>query len=81
MYALAMNVCGQEFTEEIIGRIRQVVGSAEKLTRCGLARKVCEWLGWRHHDGRLKEMNCRSALVKLSRRGIIELPEAKKIGF
>ena len=76
-----MNVCGQEFSEEIIGRIRETVRSAEGVTRSTLSRMVCEWLDWRHQDGRLKDMNCRAALVKLEQRSVIQLPEAKRVDF
>lgn len=76
-----MKICGQEFSEEIIERIRETVRGKAGITRTGLSRKVCEWLSWRHKDGRLKEMNCRAALLKLSKRGVIELPEAKPANF
>jgi hypothetical protein len=51
------------------------------LTRTRLSREVCEWLNWRHGDGRVKEMNCRVALLRLERRGVIELPEARAVSF
>lgn len=76
-----MKVSGQEFTEEIIERIRQTVASKADLTRASLSRMVCEWLNWRHRDGRLKAMNCRTALLKLEKRGVIELPEARTTNF
>ena len=76
----AMNVCGQEFDEKIITQIREAVSTPE-MTRFRLARKVCESLNWRHPDGRLKEMNCRKALLKLKERKVIELPEAHPTSF
>ena len=76
-----MKVSGQEFTEEIIARIRATVASTEGIARGRLSRMVCEWMNWQHQDGRAKEMNCRVALVKLERRGVIELPEAKAVDF
>lgn len=76
-----MRVSGQEFSEEILGRIRQTVASSGDMTRRRLSQMVCEWLGWRHNDGRLKEMNCRAALLRLERRNVIELPEAQPAGF
>lgn len=76
-----MKVSGQEFTEEIVARIRATVASTEDITRGRLSRMVCEWLGWRHQDGRLKEMNCRAALVKLNQRNVIELPKAVAVDF
>ena len=72
-----MLVAGREFSEEIIERIRSRVQEDHSLTRTGLSREVCAWLDWRSMDGRVKDMNCRVALLKLARRGIIELPEAQ----
>lgn len=76
-----MRVSGQEFDEEIIGRIRELVANSGEVSRRRLSQMVCEWLGWRHNDGRLKEMNCRAALLKLVRGNVIELPEAKPTNF
>ncbi len=76
-----MIACGQKFGDEIIARIRETVQNAAEVTRSGLSRLVCEWLDWRHRDGRLKEMSCRTALLKLQERGVIELPAARPISF
>jgi hypothetical protein len=77
-----MLVAGHEFTEETIERIRRRVGEDEgSLTRTELSREVCEWLNWRGADGRVKDMNCRVALLRLERRGVIELPEAREVSF
>lgn len=70
-----MQVTAREFSEEIIERIRLRVQVDAELTRSALSREVCSWLDWRGFDGRLKEMSCRVALLKLARRGIIELPQ------
>jgi len=76
-----MLVGNREFTEEIFKRIRETVQSATQLTRSALARLVCDWMGWHGPDGKPKEMSCRAALVKLERRGLIELPAARKVSF
>ena len=39
--------------------------SAESLTRSQLARRVCEQLNWVNRAGRLKEMSCRVALLRM----------------
>jgi hypothetical protein len=75
-----MQVSGQEFTDEIIARLRDEA-AGDGMTRGRLSRMVCEWLDWRHQDGRLKEVNCRVALSKLNQRGVIELPEPKLTDF
>jgi hypothetical protein len=78
---LLMIVGGREFSDEIFERIRETVRSARELTRSALARSVCEWLGWHGPDGKPKEMSCRATLVKLERRGLIELPAAREVNF
>ena len=76
-----MEICGQNFTEDILERIRSQVREVATLTRSALSREVCDWLGWRDAGGRLKEMSCRTALLKLSDRGLIELPAPKADAF
>ncbi|MEP6879636.1 MAG: IS4 family transposase [Nitrosospira sp.] len=76
-----MLVAGREFSEGIIERIRERVRGDSTVTRTGLSREVCAWLDWRGADGRLKEMNCRVALLKLARREIVELPPPRSISF
>jgi hypothetical protein len=76
-----MQICGQNFTEDILDRIRLQVREVSALTRTALSRDVCNWMGWRDVTGQLKEMSCRTALLKLSRNGLIELPEPKAVSF
>jgi hypothetical protein len=66
---------GREFSGEDIAAIRQIIGCEGK-SRRALSREVCEHLGWRRADGKLKEMSCRVALLKLERCGEIRLPPA-----
>jgi hypothetical protein len=72
-----MRIAGQDFSEQLIGRIRSRVQHDPSLTRTRLSREVCEWLEWRDPQGRLKPMSCRVALLKLARSRLIELPEAR----
>jgi Domain of unknown function (DUF4338)/Transposase Tn5 dimerisation domain/Transposase DNA-binding len=76
-----MHVAQREFTEEIVERIGQVVRETADLTRSALARLVCGWLDWMDAAGRAKESSCRALLVKLERRGLIELPPARPVSF
>ena len=72
-----MWLCGQYFNVEIIDRIQARIESEPGISRRALSRQVCEWLGWRSSNGKLKEMSCRKALQELHRRGRIRLPELK----
>ena len=69
-----MQVCGQEFGPQLLQRIQQTVDQEPDLSRRALSRRVCEWLNWRTALDGLKEVSCRVALLKLHRRGALELP-------
>ena len=70
-----MLVCGQHFTDEIIRKINKTVESEPTISRRALSLRVCRWLNWTSPNGKLKEMSCRVALLKMHRRGVVELPE------
>jgi hypothetical protein len=76
-----MLVAGRDFSEAILARIRLRVEGDPALTRTALSREVCTWLGWQGADGQPKDMSCRVALLKLARRGVIELPAGKVVSF
>jgi hypothetical protein len=76
-----MHVAQREFTDEILERISQTVRETADLTRCALSRLVCGWMNWTDAAGRAKESSCRALLVKLERRGLIELPAARPVSF
>jgi len=73
----AVRVCGQEFSQETILRIRELIHRKPGISRGALSREVCEWLEWRTKKGKLKQVNCRVALLRLQEQGEIELPAAK----
>ena len=75
-------VGGRVFAPELMERIREAQRAHPQWTRCRLAREVCQWMDWRSAVGRLKEMSCRKALLKLHRQGRIPLPVAtRRIAF
>src|SRR5437773_12137695 len=76
-----MFVAGRDFSEDILSRIRGRVVEEPTLTRTALSREVCAWLQWQGSDGRPKDMSCRVALLRLARRGLIELPAAQEVAF
>jgi len=71
-----MILCGQIFLSDTLGRIQRLVDETPCISRRSLSKSVCEWLNWRHPDGRLKDMSCRKALSQLHRTGHLHLPEA-----
>jgi len=70
-----MKINGQEIDEKIIGRIQGMIDEDPGLSRVQLSRRICEERKWRSRNGRLKEVSCRTGLLKLHRRGAIQLPE------
>ena len=58
-----------------------ILRSDPLLSRRAVSRRVCEWLGWRAANGRLKEVSCRKALLELDRQGLIVLPAAEECCF
>jgi len=62
----------------MLDRIQQTVHAEPSISRLDLSRRVCEWLDWRSANGRLKEMSCRKALIKLDRSGVLDLPRQEK---
>jgi hypothetical protein len=76
-----MLVCGQHFTEELIQKISTTVESEPTISRRALSRRVCELLDWKGPNGKLKTMSCRVALLKLHRKGVIDLPECRVNGL
>lgn len=70
-----MQVCGQQFSTEHLGRIQLIIDEFSTISRRVLSRRVCEILNWRSSNGKFQEGGCRKALVKLHRTGLIRLPE------
>ena len=74
-----MRYCGREFSQEEIEWLRQLVVVSAGITRREISRRFCEHLGWRKPDGKLKEMSCRVALLRMARDGRIELPAPRRL--
>lgn len=70
-----MRASGREFSNEEIHQIQERIDSNPRVSRRALSGQVCEDLGWRSQDGKLKAMSCRVALLKLERCGRIRLNE------
>ena len=66
--------CGRLFSADEIQRIRNLTAAEPKRNRAQLSREVCDILGWLRPDGRLKDMSCRVAMIRMERDGLITLP-------
>lgn len=66
--------CGRVFTCKEIDWIRQLVAAEPKRNRLELSKILCKQLQWLRPDGRLKDMSCRVAMLRMHRDGLICLP-------
>jgi hypothetical protein len=71
-------VCGKVFPHTILQRINAAARAHPEWSRAEVARRVCDWLDWRAEGGKHKGVNCRAALVRLERRGLIALPPPRR---
>jgi len=65
---------GRRLGAEDLELIRHWLATEPGWNRTRLSRELCEHWGWRNGAGRLKDMACRTLLLKLERRGQIRLP-------
>ena len=69
-----MRYCGRDFSAADLSSIRALIAAHPTATRALLSRLVCEQLDWRRGDGRLKDMSCRVAMLRMQDAGLLELP-------
>lgn len=65
---------GRRLGPEELGLVRHWLATEPGWNRSRLSRELCERWNWRNEAGRLKDMACRTLLLKLERRGLIRLP-------
>lgn len=69
-----MRYCARSFTTDELQGIRQLIADNPAATRARLSRLVCEQLTWRRDNGRLKDMSCRVAMLRMQDDGLLQLP-------
>lgn len=72
-----MIYCGKEFSADDLQHIAIIIKENPDTNRTGISRLVCEKFKWYKPDGKLKDMSCRVALLRMERDGIIKLPPAQ----
>jgi len=80
--------CGRDFSFEELEEIRTLIANNPEFTRAKLSREVCRMFQWLKPDGKLKDMSCRVAMLRMEKDGLILLPaptnvkkSVKKIKF
>lgn len=69
---------GRRLSEADFGLVRYWLATQPGWNRSRLSRELCEHWGWRNAAGRLKDMACRTLLLKLERSGRIRLPARQR---
>lgn len=67
--------CGRDFTNKELDQIRSLIKENPQFHRAKLSREVCQMLRWLKPDGKLKDMSCRVAMLRMQEDGLIELPK------
>src|SRR5258708_39911863 len=65
---------GRHWSAQDVEQTRPWLGENRSWFRTRLSRELCELWEWRNGAGRLKDMACRTLLLKLEARGFIRLP-------
>ena len=73
-----MVIQGREITHDDIESVRRLVKAHPSWKRTQLSRELCLLWNWRAANGQMKDMACRTFLVKLEQRGYISLPPSQK---
>lgn len=69
-----LHIQGRTLTPGDLEMIRELMLSHPDWNRTRLSRELCRLWDWHNANGRIKDMACRTMLLKLHRRGMIELP-------
>jgi hypothetical protein len=73
-----MTIRGRSFTPQELLQIKAVVEESPESHRFAISKKVCEVLGWRQRNGRLKDRACRDVLARLHDIGFLRLPAPRR---
>lgn len=57
-----------------LGRLQRIAGRCAGQTRAQMAEQVCRRFQWRRPGGEWSVVSCRALLLRLERRGLIQLP-------
>ncbi len=66
--------CSRLFDEREIGQIRRIIAADDRPSHTEISRRVCRKLHWLRPNGKLKDMSCRVALLRMEQDELITLP-------
>ena len=70
---------GRKITATDIETIRMLIQTHPGQKRTPLSKELCRIWNWRQPNGQIKDMICRSLLVKLDALKLIKLPPSQKL--
>lgn len=70
-----ISICGHQMSSDDLNLLKRIVEQHQKSIRITISKELCKVFKWYQPNGKLKEMSCRVALLKLHRQGFIKLPE------
>ncbi len=74
-----MKIQGRILSQEDIEWIRQLISDHPTWHRSRLSKEICAAWNWVNGNGMLKDMACRTMLLKLERLGYLRLPAARSV--
>ncbi len=75
-----MTVQGRKITKDDIELVRRLIEANPSRNRTRLSQELCLLWNWRTANGQIKDMACRSLLLKLELQGHITLPRRRSPG-
>jgi hypothetical protein len=70
--------CGRDFTPKELEQIRFLIKQKPKFNRTRLSVEVCQMFQWLKPDGKVKDMSCRVAMLRMEKDGLIQLPPSTR---
>jgi len=74
-----MVIQGRSLREKDLTQIRALMECNPSWHRTRLSRELCQAWGWFNHQGQLKDMACRTLLLKLEALGYLTLPKRQAV--
>lgn len=71
--------CGRNFTPKELEQIQSLIKHNPEFNRMWLSKEVCRMFQWLKPDGKLKDMSCRVAMLRMHKDGLIRLPPPTQI--
>jgi len=75
-----MTLQGREITKDNIELVQRLIEANPSQNRTWLSKELCLLWDWRADNGQIKDMACRTLLLKLEQRGHITLPRRRSPG-